>query len=71
MAMTPKNSAQTLSLVLQHCGCVNATITIKYVFSLHLHLQGPLRAVEIRGLRPWFSTAPSGPGKCLFVNIHI
>ena len=28
------------------------------------HLPGPLGGVENRGLRPRFSTPPTGPGEC-------
>ena len=39
----------------------NAIIAIEHVFSMHY--PGPLGGVENRGLRPRFSTPPTGPGE--------
>ena len=41
-----------------------AIIAIEHGFSMHSHSPGLLRDVENRGLRPRFSTPPTGPGEC-------
>ena len=40
-----------------------AIIAIEHVFSMHYHSPGPLGGVENHGLRPRFSTPPTGPGE--------
>ena len=40
-----------------------AIIAIEHDFSMHYHSPGPLGGVEKRGLRPRFSTPPTGPGE--------
>ena len=39
-------------------------MAIEHDFSVHQQSPGPLRGVENRGLRPRFSTPPTGPGEC-------
>ena len=41
-----------------------AVIAIEHGFSKHLNSPGPLGGVENRGLRPRFSTPPTGLGEC-------
>ena len=41
-----------------------AIIAIEHGFSMHEHLPGPLGGVKNRGLRPRFSTPPTGSGEC-------
>ena len=41
-----------------------AMIATEHGFSMHEHSPGPLGGVENRGLRPRFSTPPTGPGEC-------
>ena len=40
-------------------------------FSMHKHLSGPLGGVENRGIRPRFSTPPTGPDECLCMKNHV
>ena len=41
-----------------------AVIEIERGSSMNEHSPGPLGGVENRGLRPRFSTPPTGPGEC-------
>ena len=39
-------------------------IAIEHGFSMRKHSPDPLGGVENRGLRPGFSSPPTGPGEC-------
>ena len=41
-----------------------AIIAIEHGFPMRYHSPGALGGVENRGLRPRFSTPPTGPGEC-------
>ena len=41
-----------------------AITAIEHGFSMHKHSPGPLGDVGNCGLRPRFSTSPTGPGEC-------